>query len=121
MQVSEAKQTNRLQERMQVLQEQRESGLTVRAWCAANNVKESNFYYWLREVRKAPLPTKGGKGAEAEHALVRIDLPSNVNPVQGNATEPVIRLQYKGAMLDIPPGTKSADLSMILQALDKDD
>ena len=117
MKIPEAKHAYRLQERMRVLQEQRESGLTVRAWCALNSVKESNFYYWLREVRKAALPAGESKRSEGEHALVRIDLPSNMNPVVENATASAIRLQYKDAMLDIPPGTRPEDLTIILKVL----
>ena len=117
MKIPEAKQAYRLQERMRVLQEQRESGLTVRAWCAANSVNESKYYYWLREVRKASLPADESRSSEGEHALVRIDLPSNLNPVLGNATTSAIRMQYKDAMLEIPPGIRPEDLTIILKVL----
>jgi len=70
MKIPEAKQAYRLQERMRVVREQRESGLTVRAWCEANRVKESNFYYWLREIRKAALQTNGGKRSKEEQDIV---------------------------------------------------
>jgi len=117
MKISEAKQAYRLQERMRVLQEQRESGLTVRAWCAANRVKESNFYYWLREVRKAALPASESKRSEAENALVRIELPERVTSCIGRRDASAIRLQYKEAILDIAPGTRSEDLTIVLKAL----
>ncbi|WP_096200295.1 IS66 family insertion sequence element accessory protein TnpA [Bacillus sp. FJAT-45350] len=29
----------------------KESGQSVRAWCAANDVKEHQFRYWLKKVR----------------------------------------------------------------------
>lgn len=108
MKIREAKQTYRHQERMRLVQEQRESGLTVRAWCRENSIKESNFYYWLRETRKAVLQN------HAENALVRVELPGT--PEQ--AVIAAIRLQYKGAMLDIPPGTRAEDLSLVLKVLD---
>jgi len=119
MKVSEAKQAYRLQERMRVLQEQRESGLTVRAWCATNRVKESNFYYWLREVRKAALPTSEGKRPETEHTLVRVELPERAIPGYESGAASAIRLQYKGSMLDIPRGTRWEDLTIVLKALDQ--
>lgn len=41
--ISEAKQAYRFQERTELIQRQRASGLTVRAWCAEQNIKESNL------------------------------------------------------------------------------
>jgi len=72
MKIPEAKQAYRLQERMRVVREQRESGLTVRAWCGANNVKESSFYYWLREMRKAALQTNEGKDPKGEQQVAAV-------------------------------------------------
>lgn len=118
MKITEAKQTYRLEERMRVIREQRESGLTVRAWCAANRVKGSNFYYWLREARKAALPTNEGKRPEGAHALVKIELPDRVKSGLERSDALAIRVQYKGVMLDIPPGTRLEDLSIVLKALD---
>jgi hypothetical protein len=118
MKISEAKQQYRHQERMRLVQEQRQSGLTVRAWRAANSVKESNFYYFLREIRKSVLQANVGKPREVEQALVRIELPDSVKDVVGNAVASGIRMQYKGAMLDIPSGTEAEDLTIVLKALD---
>ena len=118
MKVWEVKETYRLQERLRLVREQRESGLTVRAWCRENNTKESSFYYWLRETRKAALEMNGAKKPEAEHALVRVELPSRLTFGSSSASALAIRLQYKGAMLDIPPGTRAEDLTLVLKVLD---
>jgi hypothetical protein len=102
---------------MRMVREQRESGMTVRGWCAANNTKESTFYYWLQEIRKAALRVHEAGIPEAEQALVRIELPSEASHAPGTEAAAGIRLQYKGAMLEIPPGTRSEDLSIVLKAL----
>jgi hypothetical protein len=101
-----------------MVQDQRESGMTIRAWCAANSITESNYYYYLREIRKAALQTHNGKVPEVEQALVRIGLPGSRNSIQGNEHVPGIRMQYKSALLDIPSGTKAEDLTVVLKALD---
>ena len=31
----------------------RESGLTVRAWCCDNGIKEKTYYYWQNKLRQA--------------------------------------------------------------------
>jgi hypothetical protein len=118
MRITEAKQTYRLQERMRLLRAQRESGLTIRAWCASNNIKESSYYYWLKETRKAVLQSETTKKPEKEQRLVRIELPSCVNPVMESLAVPAIRMQYKSAILEISPGIKVEDLSIVLKALD---
>ena len=120
MEITEAKQTYRLQERMRLVQEQRESGQTIRVWCERNKIKESNYYYWLREIRKAALQSHADKKPEEEQAFVRIELSGSGNSGVENAALLAIRMQYKGAMLDIPPGTRGEDLAMVLKALGKE-
>ncbi|MGZ8295222.1 MAG: IS66 family insertion sequence element accessory protein TnpA [Telluria sp.] len=39
------------------LQAQRDSGLTIRAWCTREDVAESRFHYWSK--RLAPVPATG--------------------------------------------------------------
>ena len=118
MKALEARQAYRMQERIRLLQAQRESGLTIRAWCVENRIKESSYYYWLQETRKAALKPAVGKKPGTEQALVRIGLPGSMNPAFGSMTVPAIRMQYNGAILDIPPGIRAEDLTAVLKALD---
>ena len=46
-----------------IIQECRNSGLTVKAWCAENSINEKQFFYWQRRVREdlcsnLDIPTK---------------------------------------------------------------
>jgi transposase-like protein len=100
-----------------MVREQRESGKTVRGWCAANNIKESTFYYWLQEIRKVALQAHEAGNVETEQGLVRIELTGEGNLAPGVEAVSGIRLQYKGAMLEIPPGTRAEDVSIVLKAL----
>ena len=34
-----------------MVQERNASGLSIKEWCAANNVSESQYYYRLRQLR----------------------------------------------------------------------
>jgi len=118
MKTLEARQAYRLQERMQLIRDQRESGLTIRAWCAVNRIKESSYYYWLQIIREAALQTDAGTKPSTEQAIVRIGLPGTVEPDKRNIAAPAIRLQYKNAVLDISPGIRAMDLSVVLKVLD---
>jgi len=104
---------------MELVREQRDSGLTIRAWCAANSIKEGNFYYWLRGIREAALRAQERRDPAEEQALVQINLPDSVNPGMCNGTVSAIRVQYKDAMLDIPAGTRIEDLSIVLKAINE--
>ena len=43
------------QEWKQRLLDQRASGLSVRKWCADQNIRESRYYYWLHVLRREEL------------------------------------------------------------------
>ncbi len=35
-----------------LIKEREESGLTIKEWCKERNVKESQYYYWLKTLRR---------------------------------------------------------------------
>jgi len=35
-----------------LIRECKESGLTIRAWCAANDISRQQYYYWLKKVQE---------------------------------------------------------------------
>jgi hypothetical protein len=45
---------------------QKSSGLSVRKWCAENNVRESRYYYWLKILRNDELSLSKPVGVFAE-------------------------------------------------------
>ena len=57
MRVNEAMKLAKLSEWRQLIACQKVSGLSVRGWCALNDMSEQQFYYRLRQVREAVLDT----------------------------------------------------------------
>ena len=53
MRVSDVKREYQLQEWSGMLRERKESGLTVRDWCAERGITEHAYYYRLRKLRQA--------------------------------------------------------------------
>ena len=51
--ISEVKQEFQLQEWSGMLREQKESGLSVKAWCQEQGLAEHIYYYRLRKLRQA--------------------------------------------------------------------
>ena len=50
--ISEVKQEYQLQEWSGMLREQKESGLSVKAWCQEQGLAENIYYYRLRQLRQ---------------------------------------------------------------------
>ena len=117
MNLSEATQSYRQEDRMRLIQEQRQSGLTVKVWCERNNISENSYYYWLREIKKSALSIRKDTKQTEAHSLVKIDLPERIDPVVGITSKSGIRLQYKGAMMEIPPRSCIEDVTIVLKAL----
>ena len=53
MRVSDVKREYQLQEWSGMLRECKESGLTVKNWCAERGITEHAYYYRLRKLRRA--------------------------------------------------------------------
>ena len=51
MTISEVKRMARVREWKGLIQEQKESGMTIRAWCEQNGFRENTYYYWLKIIR----------------------------------------------------------------------
>ncbi len=35
-----------------LIKERMDSGMTIKEWCQERNIKESQYYYWLRTLRR---------------------------------------------------------------------
>lgn len=53
MKISEVKREFQLQQWRGMVQERRESGLSVKAWCSERGITEHVYYYRLRQLRLA--------------------------------------------------------------------
>jgi transposase-like protein len=42
-----------------MIRERTESGLSIKAWCAKNQVSEGSYYYWLKTIREDSLMRAG--------------------------------------------------------------
>lgn len=42
-----------------MIQKRTESGLSIKTWCAKNQVSEASYYYWLKTIREDVLVRTG--------------------------------------------------------------
>ncbi|MBO7729002.1 MAG: hypothetical protein J6S50_10870 [Oscillospiraceae bacterium] len=90
------------------IRECRSSGLTVRAWCAMNNISRQTYYNWekmcLSRVEQNPKRSEETRGQD--NALIKFNpelLPSS--------TEPISSISISSAELVIRCGCVSMDIS----------
>ena len=55
-----------------MVQERNASGLSIKEWCAANNVSESQYYYRLRQLRNTALAAAGQTSTEHTGGFMRV-------------------------------------------------
>ena len=140
MTIREAKHQFMLQQWVPIIEERQASGMSIRSWCKANSVRESQYFYWLKEIRKEALSKIDLPEPEPTPQLVKVDI--NQAPTESPRsdllavkestevstwhTEPppvapvpqgCVQLQFKEATPGIPAGTKAKDLHEILKAL----
>ena len=126
----EAKRAVLLREWSLMVQRHQESGLTISEWCRQNGITESCYYHRLRRVRnsileRSSLMPKANRTLLEAPTIVKVDtsLPMEQSPapeLPSTTEQPdrqPFRLQYNGAVLDIPVGTVAEDISEVLKAV----
>ena len=100
----------------EVMRRWREGGQTVRAFCRAENLRESAFYFWRRELtrrrRRDPKPAAGANNAPS-FLPVHLVEPSAAEPARG-----VEIVLGQGRTLRVPPGFDRQTLADVLAVLE---
>lgn len=65
----------RLNQWTQIIRECRNSGQTVKVWCAEHDIDPKKYYYWLSQVRKAA--TQALPATTMNSAIVPIHIPKS--------------------------------------------
>lgn len=90
------------------------SGMTVRSWCKQKNLKESSYYYWLKQIRKEvcekhlPAPTVNQKPVE----FAKLPFETRAMQAVGSVT-----IHLPIATVEVKDGTSQETLETVLQAL----
>lgn len=105
MNISEVKQEYRLQEWSGMLQQRKESGLSVKEWCREQGLAEYTYYYRLRKLRQAACTA-----LEQAQPVQLAEVPLAPKPEESHAQ---LRLTTKNGTLEI----MDADCSVLDQVL----
>ena len=97
-----------------LIKERTDSGMTIKEWCQERNIKESQYYYWLKTLRKE----ETGSGELEQQASPFVELPvvcrGQQAPLQGR-TAAIIR---KGDIsIEVAASASAGFLSKVMEAL----
>lgn len=97
-----------------LIKERTESGMTIKEWCQKRNIKESQYYYWLKTLRKE----ETGSGKMEQKVSPYVELPvvcgKQQVPPQGGAAA-IIR---KGDIsIEVAESAFAEFLSKVMEAL----
>lgn len=106
--ISEVKQEFQLQEWSGMLREQKESGLSVKAWCQERGLAEHIYYYRLRKLRQAACTA-----LEQAQPLQLAEVPLAPKSDESHAK---LRLTTKTSTLEIMDADRSV-LDQVLRAM----
>lgn len=86
--------------------------LSVKDWCYQNDISPANYYYRLREVRKACLATLPTDQASQQLVPVSTELTSSMHD-----EESVLEITVNGAHIRVTNHTSPELLSMVIQVV----
>ena len=95
------------------------SGMTVKQWCAQNEISKDQYYYWLRKVRVMTvenLPVKAANlPASTKHEHITFKPLEVKSPVAGMQAAVIVHLPQ--ATVEIAGGTDQQTVEAVLLAL----
>lgn len=113
MTISEVKRMARVSEWKGLIQEQKESGMTIRAWCEQNGFRENTYYYWLKIIRAEAI-----EQVETNAALLRIEpneLPEGKGEPQTKTERIMVRIN--DAVIEFPLEIPVEQIAAFIRAL----
>ena len=124
MEISEAKRQIKLRKWLEMIQERKASGQTVKAWCKENGICTKTYYYRLRSIRLATLqqPENAGlylKKPEARRPVfAKLDLGTmhETTDTKNNNMSgiPAVTVRVGDICVDINNGADPAVIASIL-------
>lgn len=108
-------QTYRMNQWAKTIQECRNSGLTIRKWCAGHNIKEGAYYYWLKKVRTVACDSLSAVGSNSNQ-IVEVKIPEKTEINVGESSSAII-LHFGSGTLELHNGASEILIESTLRAL----
>ena len=97
-----------------LIKERMDSGMTIKEWCQERNIKESQYYYWLKMLRKEEI----GSGKLEQQASPFVELPVVCRKPQAPLQGGVAAIIRKGDIsIEVAESASAGFLSKVMEAL----
>ncbi len=113
--ISQVKNRFRLEQWTQLIKDCQSSGMTVKAWCELNGVKQHSYYYWLRKIRKVACDQLPAVLTQTECSKPTEFAELKVSPSSYTHGSIIIHLPY--ASVEVAEGTSKETIEVVLMAL----
>lgn len=89
-----------------MIHDRNESGLSVKDWCAANNVTESQYYYRLKQLRNAAFKAMDQTQSEEACGFTKI-------PISTTSSDVALRIRRADTTIDVSGDAPDRILSFL--------
>jgi len=114
--VTQVKNRFRMEQWMQIIKDCQSSDLTVKEWCAQNEIKQQSYYYWLKKIRKAACEQLPAIQTEAELSKPVEFAKLQVNP-SNHYQQSAVMIHLPNASVEVAEGTSKETIEAVLIAL----
>lgn len=98
-----------------MIREQKASGLTIRQWCADNNISENSYYYRLRRIREQLIQAAQPAPLDMNSTPALVRVPDAAIPAENSTASITIR---KGTLvIEINHEASEGILSLMKEVL----
>lgn len=95
-----------------LIKERMDSGMTIKEWCRERNIRESQYYYWLKALRRDEADAAGrGSGA-----VPFVELPAICQGQAAAADRPAAVIRKGGISIEITESASPGFIARILEA-----
>ena len=91
-----------------IIQDRKQSGLSVNDYCSQHQLSRDAYYYWLRKIKENLL-------VESGFVEVASPVPFPLQKAQPSDSKEMMQLCFQGMQLDIPLSVSRDTLLMIIE------
>lgn len=116
MELQKTKHQVKLEQWRQVIYECKGSGLTVKSWCAENQISLQTYYRWQKKVWDSGLPLGGGLKPVMPDGMTFAEY---TPPVYRSAPGSAVTLSIGVARMEIQNGADEQTIEAVIRALSR--
>ena len=106
----------RMEQWIQLIKDQRSSGMSVKSWCQQTQIKETSYYYWLKRIRQQACSQEiMSTQLEPDSPVTFAKLPINLG--QTNRS-PAVVINLPSASIEVMDGAAPETIEAVLLAME---